>query len=245
MPKVRLGDSSIRYEESGSGFPMLLLAPGALSSTVEIWERVAVVNPLKHDMGEFLRIAMDQRNAGESVGPFETDDPWGSYMRDQLALMDHLGHERFAIFGYCVGASYALSLMKEAPERVAAAVMAQPVGRVEGGAEMMPDEMWQRWVDSVLERQEGVTVEELEAFGDAMWNSGDFVLSVTRDDVRAIETPMLVLPGTDIYHPPEIALEIAELAPNAELLDPWKDTPEQIEDAKEVVREFLARTVLA
>ena len=33
MPNYERGDVSIYYEENGSGFPLLLLAPGGLNST--------------------------------------------------------------------------------------------------------------------------------------------------------------------------------------------------------------------
>jgi hypothetical protein len=42
----------------------------------------------------------------------------------------------------------------------------------------------------------------------------DFVFSVGRDFVRSLRTPTLVLPGRDLAHPEEIALETARLAPN-------------------------------
>src|ERR1700733_15342646 len=71
---------SIHYEESGSGFPLLLLAPGGLDSTIDFWPRAAL-NPIEAFADDFHLVAMDQRNAGSSTGPFEPDDPWGSFVR--------------------------------------------------------------------------------------------------------------------------------------------------------------------
>jgi hypothetical protein len=79
-----------------------------------------------------------------------------------------------------------------------------------------------------------------EAFGAAMWDDGEFVVSVTRDFVRSCPTALAVLPGVDAIHPYEIGREVAELAPNALLIDPWKDTPENVAAATAAIRDFLA-----
>jgi hypothetical protein len=50
---------------------------------------------------------------------------------------------------------------------------------------------------------------------------------------------MLILPGVDQFHPTEIGREVASLAPRAEVMEPWKDTPQLIAQAVERVRRFL------
>ena len=50
---------------------------------------------------------------------------------------------------------------------------------------------------------------------------------------------MLVLPGIDDYHPTATGREIAALAPQAELFEPWKDTPEHVAQGVAAVRRFL------
>jgi hypothetical protein len=65
---------------------------------------------------------------------------------------------------------------------------------------------------------------------------GDFVFSVNRDFVRSIRTPMLVLPGRDLAHPEEIAVETAKLAPNAESMLGWQ---QNLAEAGAAVRSFL------
>jgi len=69
---------------------------------------------------------------------------------------------------------------------------------------------------------------------------GDFVFNVSRDFVRGCQTPMLVLLGNDLYHPSETSREIVALAPNAELVERWKE-PEAVAEAVRRVREFLRR----
>jgi pimeloyl-ACP methyl ester carboxylesterase len=235
----RYGDVSIRYEDTGSGFPVLLLAPGGMRSAIELWEN-ATLNPLREYVDEFRLIAMDQRNAGQSSGPLDAADPWGSYAADQLALLDHLGVEQFHAFGCCIGCSYALGLAERAPGRLASAVLEQPIGIVDENRALF-DGLWRDWGQALAERGADVAPDDLEAFGTAMWD-GDFVLSVTRDFVRACSTPLLVLPGVDDFHPGPVGREVAALAPRAELVDPWKDEA-HVRDAVESVRDFLvART---
>ena len=69
--------------------------------------------------------------------------------------------------------------------------------------------------------------------------SHDFVVSVGKDVVAACPVPLLVLPGIDEYHPTAAGREIAALAPRAEMLEPWKDSPEHVADATEAIRCFL------
>jgi pimeloyl-ACP methyl ester carboxylesterase len=237
------GDVTIRYEDTGNpdGWPILLLAPGALHSTVEAWP-TAPINPLVSYGDEFRLIAMDQRNAGASSGPFDIADPWGSFVGDQLRLADHLGIERFHIVGCCIGASYALKLAEMAPKRLTAAVLEQPIGFIPTNGKLWT-RGWQNWTKGLLETRDDLNREDATAFGIAMWEGKEFVASVTRDFVRACPTPFAVLAGVDQAHPHDIGLEVAELAPNAELIEPWRDPPEVLEAATVTVREFLRRHV--
>jgi hypothetical protein len=78
----------------------------------------------------------------------------------------------------------------------------------------------------------------VEAFGTKMWDDG-FVVSVSEDAVRASPTPLLVLPGTDRYHPTATGRRIAALAPAGEVIEPWNDSPAHVDEAVAVVRRFL------
>jgi pimeloyl-ACP methyl ester carboxylesterase len=115
------GDVRIRYQEVGSGFPLLVTPGGGLNSRIAGWP-TAVFNAMELFKNDFRCITMDQRNAtgGESTGPVPVDDPWGAFADDQLGLMDHLGIRQFFFMGYCIGGPFALKLMERAPERVVA-----------------------------------------------------------------------------------------------------------------------------
>ena len=123
------GNVRIRYQDFGSGFPLLCTPGGGLNSRIKNWA-TAVINARDEYKNEFRCITMDQRNAtdGESSGPIPVDNPWDAFADDQLGLMDHLGIRQFVFFGNCIGGPFALKLMERAPDRVIAAVLSQPVG---------------------------------------------------------------------------------------------------------------------
>jgi pimeloyl-ACP methyl ester carboxylesterase len=74
------GPVRIRYEEGGSGLPLLIIAGGGLNSTMA-GLRTGPFDPIAEFKGEYHCIASDLRNAkgGESTGPLEIDRPWDSY----------------------------------------------------------------------------------------------------------------------------------------------------------------------
>src|SRR5437870_13118658 len=80
MPLCPKGDVRIRYEEAGSGFPLLVTPGGGLNSRVSNWA-TAVFNAMEEFKNDFRCITMDQRNTngGESSGPIPVNDPWGAF----------------------------------------------------------------------------------------------------------------------------------------------------------------------
>lgn len=235
MPQFEFDSTSIHFEESGRGFPLLLIAPGAMESAIEMWAG-ATINPLALYADTFRLIAMDQRNAGRSFGPLEPSDPWGVYARDQLALLDYLGIDRFHVMGACIGGSFALKLIEQAPTRVMAAVLEQPVGITDGNRPLY-EQMWRSWASGLSARRD-LSAEEIEEFGNRMWRD-DFVVSVSRHFVAECSTPLLVLPGTDRYHPQATGRDIAALAPSGQIHEPWNDSPQHVLQAAEAIRSFL------
>lgn len=222
------GNVRIRYQEAGTGFPVLVTPGGGLNSRISNW-RMAVINAMDEFKTDFRCITMDQRNAtgGESTGPVAVDDPWDAFADDQLGLMDHLGVRQFAFFGNCIGGSFALKLMERAPERVVAAVLSQPIGhRPEN-----PDVMYNSgldWAKELRGRGSDVSMDTIENYLHNLYRARpDFVYSVSRDFVRNCQTPMLVLPDDTPAHAYQVAVDIASLAPNAEtVVYPWNKPPE-------------------
>src|ERR1041384_4890736 len=125
------GPVRIRYEEAGSGFPLMIIAGGGLNSTIAGLDSPShPFNAMKEFSNEYRCIAADLRNAnaGRSTGPLEIDRPWDAYTDDHIGLMDHLGADKFMVMGFCIGGPFIWNLLKRAPNRVVAAVLAQPVG---------------------------------------------------------------------------------------------------------------------
>ena len=234
MPHFVDGDVRIYYEESGSGFPVLLIAPGGMKSAIPAWGS-APWHPVEQLACEFRVIAMDQRNAGQSSAPVTSGDSWHVYTADQLALMDHLGIERFHVAGMCIGGAYAMSLIQAAPERVASSVMFQPIGLSDNRDAFFA--MFNGWAEELKQVRDDVADEDLSAFRETMYG-GDFVFSVSREFGQGVTTPLLVLLGNDLYHPSSISREVVALAQNAELIERWKERRDQ-PAAKARVLEFL------
>ena len=130
MPYLERYGASIYYEDSGgSGFPVLLFAPGSFQSAIDWWHREdPAFDPTAYLAGEFRVIAMDQRNAGRSRALITSQDGWHNFTEDHVALLDYLGIERAHVLGACIGVSFALRLIQVQPWRVSAAVLQQPIG---------------------------------------------------------------------------------------------------------------------
>ena len=131
-----------------------------------------------------------------------------------------------------------MSLLKAQPQRVASAVLAQPIGRV---GEMKPGRAarFDTWAKSLGNDHPEATERVLDAFYQNLYGPG-FVYSVDRAFVSTVRTPCLVLAGNDEAHPFPISEEVAKLLPNAEFVTEWK-TDAPLVAAKVRVKEFLAK----
>lgn len=238
------GAVRIRYEESGSGFPLLVIAGGGLNSTIAgLSASNSPFNPMEVLKDEYHCIAADLRNAntGQSVGPLEADRPWDAYTDDHLGLMDHLGIDKFMVLGFCIGGPFIWNLLKRAPNRIVAGVLAQPSGSRPEARDLFYDNNMKGWGPQLVEKRPEITMEMVDRFLTSMYRTNpDFVFTVTRDFVRACKTPVLILPDNIPPHPYEVAVESAMLAPNAEMsMFPWKEPKERIPLAVRQIRSFL------
>ena len=244
MPFYEKGDVRIRYEEVGSGFPLLVTPGGGLNSRVSNWP-TAVFNAMAAFKDDFRCITMDQRNAngGESSGPIPASDPWGAFADDQLGLMDHLGISEFFYMGYCIGGCFAGKLIERAPERVVAAVFCQTVGHHPGHPDYMYNSGKDVWAKEFLERRPEVSMATIEKYLHNLYRvRPDFVYSVSREFAKSCQTPMLVLPDDVVAHPLQVSIDVASLAPNAEItVFPWKEPPELKARTINRARTFLKR----
>ena len=242
MPFYQKGDVRIRYEEVGTGFPLLVTPGGGLNSRVSNWP-TAVFNALEEFKNDFRVITMDQRNAngGESSGPIPVDDPWAAFADDQLGVMDHLRIREFFFMGYCIGGCFAMKLIERAPQRVVAAVLVQTVGHRPELPDYMYDSGKNVWAPELLPRRPDLTMAQVEKYLHNLYRvQPDFVYSVSRDFAAACRTPLLVLPDDTPAHPHQSSVDVASLAPNAEItVFPWRDPPDLKERTINRVRTFL------
>ncbi|HEY4134567.1 MAG TPA: alpha/beta hydrolase [Alphaproteobacteria bacterium] len=237
MAFMQRRDLKIYYETKGKGFPLLLIAPGGVRSVIDFWSRAAF-NPIEVFSPDYWTIAMDQRNAGQSSGPLNMDDPWGSYADDQLELMNNLGIDKFLVLGCCIGCSFVLKLIERAPERVVAAVLEQPIGVDDENREVLAKNLYREWAHALKDTNPKIDAASAEAFGERMC-TGDFVLSVSRDFVKNCKTPLVVMPGDTLDHPRVIGEEIAALARNIKVVDPWRYPSSATPAAVAELKKFL------
>jgi pimeloyl-ACP methyl ester carboxylesterase len=243
MPFYEKGSVRIHYEEQGKGFPLMLIAGGGLNSTIVNLKHHSPFNPYAEFANEYRCIGADLRNAngGESSGPLEVDRPWDAYTDDHLAVMDHLGIDRFMVLGFCIGGPFIWNLIKRAPKRIVAGVLAQPSGSRPEMRDLFYDNNTKGWGPELVKRRPDVSMETVDKFLTRMYRTdADFVFTVSRDFVRACQTPVLILPDDIPAHPYAVAMEAAMLAPQAEVsMFPWKEPPERIPLAVRQIRSFL------
>lgn len=116
VQRVRLPDLTINCASAGSGPPVLLLH--GHPQTHVVWRKVA---PRLVEAG-YRVIAPDLRGYGDSDKP-ESDPSHFPYSKrvmatDQVALMEHLGHDTFSVVGHDRGGRVAHRLALDFPDAV-------------------------------------------------------------------------------------------------------------------------------
>ncbi len=234
MASFEHNGATIHYDVYGEGFPLLLFAPGGMRSEASFWPR-AEWDPIATLSSSFQVIAMDQRNAGRSTAPISGGDGWHTYTSDHLALLDHLGINQTHLLGGCIGGPYCFGVMEQAPERVAGVVPQQSIGD-SGENQGLFYEMFDSWAVGLKAKHPTVSEADWTQFRANMFG-GTFAYNVSESFVAGCSIPMLVLMGADPYHPEVTSRRIAEIAPNATLIESWKN-PER-DNTVATVREFL------
>jgi hypothetical protein len=132
-------------------------------------------------------------------------------------------------------------MLKRAPERIVAAVLAQPSGSRPEMRDLFYNNNMAGWGPDLCAKRSDIDMSMIDAFLTKMYRDNpDFVFTVTRDFVARCQTPILVLPDDVPAHPYAVAMETVSLAPNSEVsIYPWKETSEQIAEALRHIRAFL------
>jgi pimeloyl-ACP methyl ester carboxylesterase len=145
------------------------------------------------------------------------------------------------VMGFCIGGPFIWNLLKRAPDRVVAAVLAQPSGFRPEAPTLFYETNMTGWGPELVKRRPEITMETVDKFLTKMYkNNPEFVFTVTRDFARQCQTPILILPDDIPPHPYAVAMEAAMLAPKAEVsMFPWKEPKERIPLAIRQIRSFL------
>jgi len=279
MPHVQRPDgATIHYELFGQGYPLLLIAPGGITSQIGIWERSAV-NPIREFADGFMVVGMDQRHAGGSPAPAKPFS-YAAAAADQIAVLDAIGARTAHVMGGCIGCAYVFNLIKSAPGRISAAVCQDPVGldetnspgtfyamfnetmrlaRAEGMGAVVDAAMKnplfmlnngagpfsQRLHDDPAFREELRTMQVesyvalIVRFRDGVWPLDAPYFTVSEEWMRNCPVPVLVLPGSDVFHPTGVAKKICREAPRARCLDVDCRSAEKLPATVEAIRSFL------
>jgi pimeloyl-ACP methyl ester carboxylesterase len=117
---VECGDLRLHAVTGGDGPPLLLI-----HGWPETWYAWRLLMPaLARD---FQVIAVDQRGRGLSDKPAAGYDT-GTLATDLVALMDALGHERFAVVGHDTGFAIGYALAADHPDRIDRVALAEIPG---------------------------------------------------------------------------------------------------------------------
>ena len=115
LETVKLPEATLRVRHGGSGSPVLLLH--GHPRTHATWHRVAPLLAKTHYV-----VCPDLRGFGQSSKPEDTSNHAGSSKRakarDCIALMQHLGYQRFAVIGHDRGSYTAFRTAMDHPEAV-------------------------------------------------------------------------------------------------------------------------------
>jgi haloacetate dehalogenase len=141
---VDVGDARLRVRHGGTGPPLVLLH--GHPRTHATWNRVAPLLADTHTV-----VCPDLRGYGGSSKPTTTADhrPYSkrAMAADCVALMDALGHSRFAVAGHDRGAYVAFRTALDHPERVERLVVmdAIPIGEALARCDVRFASSWWHW----------------------------------------------------------------------------------------------------
>ena len=111
----------ILFSGPDDGIPVLFIHGNFSNATW--WEETMLALP-----PQYRGIAPDQRGYGGADPDVKIDATRGmrDFVDDSLALMDHLGHERFHLVGNSLGGLVVWWMLADAPERLLSATLAGP-----------------------------------------------------------------------------------------------------------------------
>ncbi len=164
----------IRYTIDGEGEPVILVHGSRASGSLN-WRMPGIVDRLAE---KYQVITMDARGHGKSDRPGPGE--YGVAMvEDVVRLMDHLKLDTAHIAGYSMGGMIVMKMLTMHPERMRSATICG-----------------MGWMDAADESARNIKAEEnQDRYADSINQFGD--LSITEDELKAIQVPMIVIVGDE------------------------------------------------
>lgn len=201
------------YETHGDGPPLLLLHGGA-GSISEKW--------IPFFSTQFRVVAMEQMGHGRTADVIDRQFHYHDMAEDTIALMRHLEIDSAVVVGYSDGGIVGLDMAIHHPERITKLVVTGANSRLDGytkealkeGLAATP-ETWPAPEAYVRLSPDGkehwpVLLPRLQR----MWASEP---NFTREAMRSIKAPTLIIVGDRDIITPEHAVEMFRTIPNAQL----------------------------
>lgn len=235
MPKAKLGDAQIYYEEHGSGEPLLLVS--GLGGVASYWKPNLAALAAKYRV-----IVHDHRGAGQSTHSkirYSVDQ-----MTDDLVrLMDHLKIERAHLVGHSTGGAIGQTLAIRSPERLnklvlfatwtradkffrqlfaARRALLTQVGKeayVRAGTLFLYPPSWMKSHEAMIEEREKLSIAGFPP-PEVVASRIDAIVAFDRAaELSRIRTPTLVLCAKDDFITPAyFSEELAQKIPGAKLV---------------------------
>ena len=232
MMKKHENGTDLFVQDQGQGAPVILLHGFPLDH--RMWEeQVKGLSP------HFRVITPDFRGMGQSSLPLSAMS-LEQYAQDVLSLMDELGIEKATLGGFSMGGYVAFSLLRLAPERFSALILANtrpepdgPEGRknrmnmavslYDKGAAAARDAMLPKLVTPATVQDQPQLIDNLKQIMDSMPAEGLVHASIAmafREDsvplLSSITVPTLVIAGEqDAIAPPDVMKSMADRISNA------------------------------
>ena len=182
---VKVDDTSIAFDVSGSGHPVVLLHAGLADR--RMWDE-----QVEAFAERFTVVRFDARGFGETRRTAAEFHSW----RDAIAVLDHLDFQRAHFVGVSMGAQTAVDAAVAAPDRVSALVAVAARTGVPPSSDLRIG--WNA-VDELIEAGDidGANELELRMWIDGPNRSPDAVPVAMRERVREMNGALLVRDDTE------------------------------------------------
>jgi pimeloyl-ACP methyl ester carboxylesterase len=213
MPYAEINGLHLYYQEHGEGPPLVLLHGGLVTIELNFGTAIPVL------ARDHRVIAVEFQGHGRTA---DIDRPmtFKNLAADVVGLLDHLGIDRADIFGFSNGGLTTYELLVHHPGRIRRAIVASADHRNERGGEVLPGRLPTDADFAAMRDAYAAVAPDPSQFEVIAEKTGAMVQGFagwTDDQLRCIETPVLVLIGdTDFILVPNAA-EAADLLAHGQL----------------------------